>query len=92
MTFYLYRLKYETLPQIKLNLSNKGFSRLRLVPKSPTEEELEAGAFATIRVYRRYGGLKLFFKLLLQGTENDESIQNRLLAAYLKSKKGQKHG
>lgn len=85
--FYLYRLKYKTLPQIKVNLSNvSGFASLRLCPVAPTIGEMEKGAFATIRAYRKNGGLKLIFKLLLQGTEDDESIQNRLLAAYERTK------
>lgn len=85
--FYLYRIKYKTLPQIKVNLANVGdFASLRLCPVAPTNEEMSKGAFATIRAYRKNGGLKLIFKLLLQGTEDDESIQNRLLAAYERTK------
>ena len=89
--FYLYRLKYKTLPQIKVNLANVGgFASLRLCPVAPTIDEMNKGAFATIRAYRKNGGLKLIFKLLLQGTEDDESIQNRLLAAYERTKKDER--
>ena len=85
--FYLYRLKYKTLPQIKVNLTNVGsFASLRLCPVAPTIDEMKKGAFATIRAYRKNGGLILIFKLLLQGTEDNENIQNRLLAAYERTK------
>lgn len=88
MAFYLYNLKYVTLPQIKTNLANKGFASLRLVSKPSTSGEMAQGAYATIRVYRKHGGLTLLFKLLLQGTEDAESIENRLHNAYAIYKKG----